>query len=45
MALRISIGGIVKRSGFFEMCVGYDGKILILLWFVHKDSHLVDETT
>ena len=44
MALRISIGGIAKRSGFFAMCVGYDGKVLIPLWFVHEDSHLVDET-
>ena len=40
----ISIGGIAKRSGFFVMCVGYDGKVLIPLWFVHEDSHLVDET-
>ena len=31
MALRISIGGIAKRSGFFAMCVGYDGKVLIPL--------------
>ena len=45
VALRISIGGIAKRSGFFAMCVGYDGKLLIPLWFVHEDSHLVDETT
>ena len=45
MALRISIGGIAKRSGFFAMCVGHDGKVLIPLWFVHEDSHLVDETT
>ena len=45
MAIRISIGGIAKRRGFFAMCVGNDGKILILLWFVHEDSHLVDETT
>ena len=29
---------------FFAMCVGYDGKVLIPLWFVHEDSHLVDET-
>ena len=26
MALRIGIGGIAKRRGFFAMCVGYDGK-------------------
>ena len=39
------IGGIAKRSGFFAMCVGFDGKVLFPLWFVHKDSHLVDETT
>ena len=45
MALRISIGGIAKRSGFFAMRVGYDGNVLIPLWFVHEDSHLVDETT
>ena len=40
MALRISIGGIAKRSGFFAMSVGYDGKVLIPLWFVHEDRHL-----
>ena len=34
MALRISIGGIAKRRGFFAMSVGYDGKVLIPLWFV-----------
>ena len=45
VALRISIGGIAERSGFFAMCVGYDGKVLIPLWFVHEDSHLVDEIT
>ena len=44
MALRISIGGIAKRCGFFAMHVGYDGKVLIPLWFVHDNSHLVDET-
>ena len=44
MALQISIGGIAKRSGFFAMCVGYDGKVLIQLWFVHEDSYLVNET-
>ena len=43
--LRISIGGIAKHRGFFAMCVGYDGKVLIPLLFVHEDSHLVDETT
>ena len=43
MALRINIGGIAKRSGFFAMCVGYDGKVLIPLRFVHEDSHLEDE--
>ena len=31
MVLPISIGGIAKLSGFFAMCVGYDGKVLILL--------------
>ena len=45
VALRICIGGVAKRSGFFAMCIGYDGKVLIPLWFVHEDSHLVDETT
>ena len=45
MALRISIGGIAKRSGFFAMCVGYDGKFLMPLWFVYEDSHLVNEKT
>ena len=45
MALRISTGGIAKRSGCFAMFVGYDIKVLIPLWFVHEDSHLVDETT
>ena len=45
MALRISIDGIAKRSDFFAMCVGYDGKVLIPLWFIHEDSHLVNETT
>ena len=35
---------IAKGSGFFAMCVGYDGKVLSPLWFVHEDSHLVDET-
>ena len=40
MALRISIGGIAKRSGFFAMCVGYDGKVLIPLWFVHEGSDI-----
>ena len=40
-----SIGGIAKRSGFFVMCVGYDGKVLIPLWFIHEDSHLVNKTT
>ena len=29
MALRISIGDIAKRSGFFAMSVGYDGKVSI----------------
>ena len=36
MALRISIGRVAKRSGFFAMCVGYDGKVLIPLWFVQR---------
>ena len=44
VALRISICGIAKRSGFFAVCVGHDGKVLIPLWFVHEDSHLVDVT-
>ena len=26
-------------------CVCYDGKVYIPLWFVHEDSHLMDETT
>ena len=43
VALRISIGSIAKRSGFFAMCVGYDGKVLIPLWFIHEDSHLMNE--
>ena len=37
MALGISIGGIAKSSGFFAMCVGYDGKVSIPLWFIHED--------
>ena len=45
VALRISIGGMAKRISFLAMCVNYDGKVLIQLWFVHEDSHLVDETT
>ena len=45
VALRISIDDIAKRHGFFAMCIGYDGKILIALRFVHEDGHLVDETT
>ena len=45
VSLRISIGGIAKRSGFFVMCVGYDGMVLIPLWFIHEDSHLVNKTT
>ena len=34
----------MKRRGFFAMCVDNDGKVLLPLWFVHEDSHLVDET-
>ena len=45
VTLQVSIGGTAKHRGFFAMCVGYDGKVLIPLWFVHEDSHLVDETT
>ena len=45
MALRISIGGIAERRGFFAMCLGYDGKVLIPPWFVHEDRDLMDETT
>ena len=45
VALQISIGSTAKRSGFFAMCVGYDGKVLIPLWFIHEDSHLMNETT
>ena len=44
MALRISVGGIAKRRGFFAICVDYYGKVLIPHRFVHKDGHLVDET-
>ena len=45
VALRISSGGIAKRRGILAMCVGYHGKVLIPLWFVHEDTHLVDKTT
>ena len=41
--LVISIGDIAKHHGFSAMFTGYDEKVLITLWFVHEDGHLVDE--
>ena len=39
--MRKHVAGFAKRRGFLAMCVGYNGKVLIPLWFVHEDSHLV----